>query len=100
MGLQGWQNGAAISEESSGGPELISLRELARRLVAEGIVEQISRQRVQKLATDDPDFPPTFLIGRVKAVDWRQAEPYFRKRKSQQGRRTDLERKRAEAAGE
>ena len=88
-----------MSEESSGGPELISLRELARRLVAEGVVEQISRQRVQKLAIDDPEFPPTYLIGRSKAVDWRQAEPYFRKRKSQQGRRTDLERRRSEDVG-
>lgn len=86
-----------MAEAEGGGPELISLRELARRLVAEGVVERISRQRVVQLADEDPAFPPVTQIGRSKAVDWRQAEPYFRRRKSQQGRRTDLERKRAEA---
>jgi hypothetical protein len=87
-----------MSEEPSGGPELISLRELARRLVAEGVVEKISRQRVVQLADDDPNFPPTVQIGRAKAVDWYAARPYFEQRQLRPGRRTDLERRRAEEA--
>lgn len=74
---------------------MVSFRELARRLVADGVVERMTHQRVSKIARDDPDFPEIVQIGRSNAVDYRQAVPYFRGRKSQQGRRTDLE-KRAE----
>lgn len=73
----------------------MSFRELARRLVAENVVEAISHQRVSQLSREDPDFPETVTVGRSKAVDWRLAEPYFRQRKAGQGRRTDLEKKRA-----
>lgn len=70
-------------EPEPGGPELISLRELARRL-------GISHQRVSQLSRSDPTFPPLILVGRSKAVDWKQAEPYFRDRVTRQGERTDL----------
>jgi hypothetical protein len=73
---------------------------LARRLVEANIVERISHQRVSQLSREDPDFPPVVFVGRSKAVDWRLAEPYFRLRKSGQGRRTDIERRRAAEAGE
>ncbi|MFE5487306.1 hypothetical protein [Streptomyces sp. NPDC056527] len=76
--------------EPERGPEMLSFRELARRLVADGIVEGITHQRVSKLAQDDPDFPPVTQIGRSKAVDYRAARPYFATRKSRQGQRTDL----------
>lgn len=80
-----------MSEEPEpGGPELISLRELARRLVAEGVLEQISHQRVSQISREDPKFPPIVMVGRAKAVDWRKAEPYFRGRNVRQGQRTDL----------
>lgn len=69
---------------------MLSFRELARRLVADGVVERITHQRVSKLAQDDPDFPPVVQIGRSKAVDYRAARPYFATRKSRQGQRTDL----------
>ncbi|MFB7375193.1 hypothetical protein ACFC0D_35775 [Streptomyces sp. NPDC056222] len=69
---------------------MLSFRELARRLVADGIVEGITHQRVSKLAQDDPNFPPVTQIGRSKAVDYRAARPYFATRKSRQGQRTDL----------
>lgn len=83
-----------MAEPTERGPaELISLRELARRLVAEQVVESISRQRVTQLAADDPNFPPTIPAGRMKLVDWRLAAPYFRDRESRQGQRTDLEQK-------
>ncbi|MBH1938965.1 hypothetical protein I5Q34_32690 [Streptomyces sp. AV19] len=72
---------------------MVSFRELARRLVAEGVVDGISHQRVSQLHRDDPDFPPVVQIGRAKAVDWKQAVPYFRTRVKRQGRRTDLQRK-------
>lgn len=76
--------------EAEGGPDMVSFRELARRLVADGIVETITHQRVSQLSRDDPNFPPTVAIGRSKAVDYRAAAPYFRTRKSRQGERTDL----------
>jgi len=77
---------------------LLSFRELARRLVADDIVESISHQRVSQLSREDPDFPPVVTVGRSKAVDWFAAAPYFRERKAGQGRRTDLEKKRAASA--
>lgn len=72
-----------MSESERGGPELISLRELARRL-------GMSHQRVSQLSRSDPEFPTLVPIGRSKAVDWTQAEPYFRDRLTHQGERTDL----------
>jgi hypothetical protein len=75
-----------------GGPELISLRELARRLVAEGVLERISHQRLSQISREDPGFPPVVTVGRSKAVDWYKAEPYFRARTVRQGERTDLKR--------
>lgn len=69
---------------------MLSFRELARRLVADGVVPQISHQRVSKISRDDPDFPPVIKVGGAKAVDYRLARPYFQTRKSRQGQRTDL----------
>ncbi len=74
------------------GPEMVSFRELARRLVAEKVVPAISHQRVSQLSREDPKFPPVVEIGRSKAVDWHLARPYFSERKSRQGQRTDLAR--------
>lgn len=76
--------------EAEGGPELLSLSEVARRVVAEGIEDRMSHQRVSQLSREDPGFPPIVLIGRSKAVDWRLAGPYFRSRIKRQGERTDL----------
>ena len=81
---------------TEGRPELLSFRELARRLVAEKVVPKISHQRVSQLSREDPDFPPVIPVGRSLAVDWRLAEPYFRQRKGGQGRRTDLEKPKEE----
>lgn len=69
---------------------MLSLRALADRLVADGVVEKISHQRVSQLAREDPAFPPTVLIGRSRAVDYRLARPYFAGRKTRPGWRTDL----------
>ena len=66
-----------------GVPELISLREVARRL-------GLSHQRVSQLSRTDPNFPEIVPVGRAQAVDWRAAEPYFANRESRQGERTDL----------
>lgn len=76
--------------EPEGGPDMVSFRELARRLVADGVVERITHQRVSTIARTDPDFPPVVKIGRTHAVDYRVARPYFATRKSRQGQRTDL----------
>jgi predicted DNA-binding transcriptional regulator AlpA len=82
MWLGSWQNGSAMSTES-GGPELISLREFARRV-------GISHQRVSQLSRTDPNFPKLVPVGRSKAVDWHEAEPYYEARERRQGERTDL----------
>jgi hypothetical protein len=76
--------------EAEGGPDMVSFRELARRLVAEGIVETISHQRLSKISRDDPDFPPVVKIGSSNAVDYRLAAPYFQQRVTRPGWRTDL----------
>lgn len=69
---------------------MLSLRALADRLVADGVVEKISHQRVSQLAREDPAFPPVVQIGRSKAVDYRLARPYFAGRITRPGWRTDL----------
>ncbi|MFC8945932.1 hypothetical protein [Streptomyces rochei] len=69
---------------------MVSFRELARRLVADGIVERITHQRVSKIAQTDPDFPPVVQVGRSNVVDYRLAAPYFRSRITRPGWRTDL----------
>ncbi|MEU2510192.1 hypothetical protein ABZ621_36640 [Streptomyces sp. NPDC007863] len=78
--------------EPERGPDMVSFRELARRLVADGVVEAISNQRVSQLARTDPAFPPVVPVGGAKVVDYRLARPYFETRKSRQGQRTDLKR--------
>lgn len=69
---------------------MVSFRELARRLLADGVVERMTHQRVSQLSREDPAFPPVVTIGRSKAVDYRVARPYFAGRRSRQGQRTDL----------
>ncbi|MFD9368797.1 hypothetical protein ACFWA6_13985 [Streptomyces sp. NPDC060020] len=69
---------------------MVSFRELARRLVADGVVQRMSHQRISKIAKDDPDFPPVAVAGGARLVDYKAARPYFATRKSRQGQRTDL----------
>lgn len=76
--------------EAEGGPDMVSFRELARRLVKDGIVETISHQRLSKISHEDPDFPPVVKIGSSNAVDYRLAAPYFRNRITRPGWRTDV----------
>ncbi|MEU3426614.1 hypothetical protein [Streptomyces gardneri] len=76
--------------EPEGGPDMVSFRELARRLVADGVVETMSHQRLSKIAQDDPAFPPVVEIGKAKAVDYRLARPYFAGRIKRPGWRTDV----------
>ncbi|WP_241837853.1 hypothetical protein [Streptomyces sp. CB03234] len=76
--------------EAEGGPDMVSFRELARRLVADGIVETISHQRLSKISREDPAFPPVMRVGKTNAVDYRLAAPYFRNRVTRPGWRTDL----------
>lgn len=79
-----------VADTEREGPDMVSFRELARRLVADGIVERISHQRISKISQDDPAFPPVVTIGSSRAVDYRLAAPYFRTRVTRQGWRTDL----------
>ncbi|GAA3718087.1 hypothetical protein [Streptomyces tremellae] len=78
--------------DDEGGPDMVSFRELARRLVADGVVETITHQRISQLSQIDPDFPAVVPVGRSNAVDYRMAKPYFATRKTRQGERTDLKR--------
>jgi hypothetical protein len=71
-------------------PDMVSLRELARRLVADGVLPAISHQRVSQLSRSDPAFPPVITIGRSRSVDYAHARRYFERRESRQGQRTDL----------
>lgn len=66
-----------VIAENEGGPELLTLRETAQRIVEEGIAPSMSHQRLSKLAREDADFPPVQKIGRASVVDWRVAKPYF-----------------------
>lgn len=65
----------AIAEQ--GGPDLVTFREAARRVVEEGIAPSMSHQRISQLARDDEDFPAVQQVGRSKVVDWVKAKPYF-----------------------
>ncbi|WP_280870446.1 hypothetical protein [Streptomyces sp. MJP52] len=76
--------------EEEGGPEMLSYRALAQRLVADGIVERMTHQRLSQIAREDPDFPPVIKVGRTNAVDYRLAGAYFRKRRTRPGWRSDL----------
>ena len=76
--------------KAEGGPDMVSFRELARRLVADGIVETISHQRLSKISREDPTFPPVVKIGSSNAVDYHLAAPYFRNRITRPGWRTDV----------
>ncbi|MET7648350.1 hypothetical protein ABZS83_32960 [Streptomyces sp. NPDC005426] len=76
--------------DDKGGPDMVSFRELTRRLAADGVVT-LTHQRVSQLARTDPEFPPVVQIGRSKAVDYTLARPYFAGRTLRPGRRTDLE---------
>jgi hypothetical protein len=88
----------SMPEAEGGGPDMVSFRELARRLVADGIVERITHQRVSQIRHEDPEgFPPVVPIGRSLAVDYRLAAPYFRGRVTRPGWRTDLKGKPAPA---
>lgn len=79
-----------MAKAADEGPDMVSLTEVARRVVAEGIEDTMSHQRVSQLSRDDPDFPPVVLIGRSKAVDWKLARLYFHERVKKQGKRSDL----------
>lgn len=57
-------------------PDMVSFRECARRVVAEGIAPSMTHQRVSQLQ-DQPGFPPVVVVGRSKAVDWKRARPFF-----------------------
>lgn len=63
--------------EREGGPDLVTFREAARRVVEEGIAPSMSHQRVSQLARADDEFPPVQQIGRSKVADWHLLKPYF-----------------------
>lgn len=69
---------------------MVSFRELARRLVEDGVVPSMSHQRLSKIAREDPGFPPVVPVGGARVVDYRLARPYFAARKTRPGWRTDL----------
>lgn len=66
-----------MTDGGKAAPDMVSFRECARRVVAEGIAPSMTHQRVSQLSTD-PGFPPVVSIGRSKAVDWNLARPFFK----------------------
>ena len=79
------------------GPQLMTFRELAQRLVADGVVKSMSHQRISQIRKEDPDgFPPTQQLGRSRVVDYNLARPYFENRTVRPGERTDLKNKPAD----
>lgn len=79
--------------DDKGGPDLISFADMPARLEAAGL-KRLSAQRCRQLAEEDPAWPvpldQALKVGRMRLFDWRVIEPYFRQRRSRQGRRTDL----------
>lgn len=63
--------------EQEGGPQVVTLREAARRAVEEKIVPSMTHQRLSQLSLSDPDFPPTRRVGTAKAVDWNLLRGYL-----------------------
>ena len=83
---------AGDSEQTQGGPDLITFGQMPGRLEAAGL-PKLSHQRCRQLAEEDPDWPvpmdKAVKVGRMRLFDWNVLEPYFRSRKSRQGQRTD-----------
>ncbi|POG43449.1 hypothetical protein BV881_31870 [Streptomyces sp. ZL-24] len=84
--------------DSKGGPELVTFREAARRVVEEGIAPSMSHQRISQLAKDDRDFPPVQKVGRSNVVDWTVAKTYFLAH-AQRAASRDSRRRNAKAEG-
>lgn len=70
-----------------GGPDMVSFREAAKRVVAEEIAPSMTHQRVSQMCRDDPEFPAVFTVGRTRVLDWTVARPYFVARAAAAARR-------------
>ena len=83
---------AGENERAEGGPDLVTFGQMPERLEAAGL-PKLTHQRCRQLAEEDPDWPipmdKAVKVGRMRLFDWNVLEPYFRSRKSRQGRRTD-----------
>jgi hypothetical protein len=96
-----WEDGFMPSptgddKSAQGGPDLITFGQMPERLEAAGL-PRLTHQRCRQLAEQDPDWPipmdKAVRVGRMRLFDWNVLEPYFRNRKSRQGARTDLARR-------
>lgn len=69
--------------------ELVTLAEIARRVVALGYAETMSRERVRQLSDSDPDWPVPRSewkkLGPYWQIPWPPVEKYFRARKPMHG---------------
>lgn len=72
------------------GPDMVSFRELARRLAADDVAGRVSHQQISRIAREDPGFPPVVRVGSSKAVDYGLARAYFAARVKHPGWRTDV----------
>lgn len=69
--------------------EWITPTDAARRVVALGYAESMTRQRIYQLADTDPAWPAprdTWRnVGNYKLLPWTQVETYFKKRDPRSG---------------
>lgn len=77
--------------EGGEGEDMVSFRELARRLVRDGVVKSITHQRISQIHAADQRFPRGVQVGRTRVVSYTAGRRYFEDRVTQQGRRTDRE---------
>lgn len=80
--------------------ELVTLAEIARRVVELGYAKSMSKERVSQLSKTDPDWPVPreqwMKLGPYWQIPWPPVEEYFRNRRPVHGvhRAKQIERKR------
>ena len=59
----------------------VNYAEIARRVVADGLAESMSKERVRQLHETDPAFPSALgRLGRSLILEWAAVRDYFRQR--------------------
>jgi hypothetical protein len=83
--------GGSAAANTAGDPEeWLTQTQVAERVVALGLADSMTRQRVDQLSKSDPDWPVPKeewrAVGVYWLLPWSRLEPYFRQRKPKPGR--------------